>query len=71
MMNLVSAPHSLDKIEEFRKSEFEAMQFSALDAANMAVARNTKYGGYTFDVHKVRKMLNQGCSRQQVLDIFS
>lgn len=58
-------------LERHRFEQFEDMRFTQAESAKLATTRSpTEPGGYSADVHLVRRMLEQGATPKQILRIF-
>lgn len=67
----MAAIAELTDLEQWRKERFEEMNFTSTEATRLATVRDeTQPGGYAADVHRVAKMLEQGCGHKRVLYIF-
>lgn len=61
----------LTELERFRFEQFEDMRFTQAESVKLATTRSsTNPGGYSADVHLVRRMLEQGATPKQILRIF-
>jgi hypothetical protein len=67
----MAATAELTELEEWRKERFEEMEFTSTESEKLATVRDEHQpGGYAADVHRVQKMLGQGCGHRRILNIF-